>query len=125
MTRLAAHQVPALRLRDVLRGSLDDLPDADLLDRFAHYGEQESFDTLLRRHGPMIYGVCRRILGNSTDADDAFQATFLVFVRRARSLRSGRLGPWLYGVAVRVALKSRARRARLAQRQSEATDMIP
>ena len=73
----------------------------------------------------MVHGVCRRVLGNSTDTDDAFQATFLVFVRQARSLRSGRLGPWLYGVAVRVALKARARRARLAQRQTEATDMIP
>jgi len=127
MTRLTAHQLAASRLRDALRaGGLDEFPDADLLDRFARYAEHEAFEALLRRHGPVVYGVCRRVLANAADADDAFQATFLVLVRRARSLRQGdRLGPWLYGVAVRVAMKARARRARLAERRTEATDMIP
>jgi RNA polymerase sigma factor (sigma-70 family) len=128
MTRLAAHQLPPVgRLRDALRaGGLDDLPDADLLDRFARYGEHPAFDALLRRHGPMVFGVCRRVLANLADAEDAFQATFLVFVRKARSLRRGdRLGPWLYRVAVRVAMKARSRAARLAGRRTEATDMIP
>ena len=102
------------------------LPDAELLQRFARYGEHPAFDVLLRRHGPMVLGVCRRVLINSADVDDAFQAAFLVFVRKARTLRHGeRLGPWLYGVAVRVSLKARSRRARLAARRTEATDMIP
>ena len=85
MTRLAAQQLPASRLREVLRGGgLDELPDAELLQRFARYGEHPAFDVLLRRHGPMVLGVCRRVLINSADVDDAFQATFLVFVRKAQ-----------------------------------------
>src|SRR5262245_22148123 len=126
MTRLAAHQFPASRLREVLRGGgLDELPDAELLTRFARYGEQAAFDVLLRRHGPMVLGVCRRVLIHSADAEDAFQATFLVFVRKARALRHAeRLGPWLYGVAVRVALKARSRLARLAAQMAESLDMI-
>jgi RNA polymerase sigma factor (sigma-70 family) len=127
MTRLATHQLPAARLRAALDlGGLDGLPDADLLDRFARYGEHPAFDALLRRHGPMVYGVCRRVLANPADADDAFQATFLVLVRKAGSIRrADRLGPWLYGVAFKVAGRARARALRLAARQTEATDMIP
>ena len=127
MTRLATHQLPAARLRAALDlGGLDTLPDADLLERFAGYGEHAAFDSLLRRHGPMVFGVCRRVLTNPADAEDAFQATFLVLVRRAGSLRrADRLGPWLYGVAFKVAAKARARAARLANRQTDATDMIP
>ena len=127
MTRLATHHLPAARLLAALDvGGLDPLPDADLLDRFARYAEHAAFDVLLRRHGPMVYGVCRRVLANAADADDAFQATFLVLVRKAGSLcRADRLGPWLYGVAFKVASKSRSRAARLAARQTEATDMIP
>ena len=127
MTRLTAHQLPAARLCEVLRaGGLDDLSDLDLLDRFARYGEHAAFEALLRRHGPMVFGVCRRILAHAADVDDAFQATFLVFVRKARAIQRGdRLGPWLYGVAVRVAMKARSRAARLAARHCEATDMIP
>jgi DNA-directed RNA polymerase specialized sigma24 family protein len=126
MTRLAA-QLPASRLSDILKsGGLEELPDAELHERFARYGEHPAFDVLLRRHGPMVLGVCRRVLGHFADAEDAFQAAFLVFVRKARTLRNGeRLGPWLYGVAVRVALKARARRARLGERLEGSTDMIP
>jgi RNA polymerase sigma factor (sigma-70 family) len=127
MTRLAAQQLSASSLREVLRGGgLDDLPDAELLQRFARYGEHPAFDVLLRRYGPMVLGVCRRVLAHSADAEDAFQATFLVLVRKARTLRHGeRVGPWLYGVAVRIALKARIRRARLAAQMAESIDMIP
>jgi RNA polymerase sigma factor (sigma-70 family) len=73
----------------------------------------------------MVLGVCRRVLAHSADAEDAFQAVFLVLVRKARSIKSGeRLGPWLYGVAVRVALKARARRAHRGERGVEAADML-
>jgi RNA polymerase sigma factor (sigma-70 family) len=127
MTRLTAQQLSAVKLRDALRSeALDDLPDAGLLERFARYAEHSAFEVLLRRHGPMVFGVCRRVLANRADAEDAFQATFLVLVRKAKSVRSGdRLGPWLYGVAFRVAMKARARAARIAARRTEATDMIP
>jgi RNA polymerase sigma factor (sigma-70 family) len=88
-----------------------DLSDAELLDRFGRGGEDAAFTLLVQRHGPAVLGVCRRLLGNAADADDAFQATFLVLLRKAGSVRPGAArGCWLYGVASRVAAKSRARR---------------
>jgi RNA polymerase sigma factor (sigma-70 family) len=88
------------------------LTDEELLKRFAtrrDWTGEIAFTTLVARHGPMVMNVCRRILREPADADDAFQATFLVLVRRAGSLRIGTsLGPWLYGVSVRVARRVRA-----------------
>jgi RNA polymerase sigma factor (sigma-70 family) len=88
------------------------LTDKDLLERFTATRDPSgelAFTTLVARHGPMVLSVCRRILQNPADADDAFQATFLVLVRRAGSIRFGTsLGPWLYGVSVRVARRLRA-----------------
>ena len=102
----------------------DERDDAELLDRFCRHGEQPAFETLLRRHGPLVWGACRRVLGRSADVDDAFQATFLVLVRKASSLRDPkRVGPWLYGVAVRVAARVKERSARFASH--EAADMLP
>ena len=91
------------------------LPSGDgaLLERFLAEGDQSAFEAIVARHGSMVLGVCRRLLGDPHDADDAFQATFIVLVRKARQLRDAeRLGPWLYGVATRVATKARAREAR-------------
>jgi RNA polymerase sigma factor (sigma-70 family) len=88
----------------------DDAPDGDLLRRFAHNNDAVAFEQLLRRHGPMVRGVCRRVLRDGNDVDDAFQATFLLLVRKAGGLRQPeRLGPWLHGVALRTALKARER----------------
>jgi RNA polymerase sigma factor (sigma-70 family) len=100
------------------------LPDAALLDRFVERREEAAFSALVHRHGPMVLAVCRRVLGNVHDADDAFQGTFMVLVRRARSVHKDRpLGNWLYGVAQRVALKARARSAARQGREREFTDM--
>jgi RNA polymerase sigma factor (sigma-70 family) len=107
------------------------LTDKELLERFAASrdpGGELAFTTLVARHGPMVLNVCRRILRNPSDADDAFQAIFLVLVRRAGSIRFGNmLAPWLYGVSVRVARRVRvmgARRSPIAW-DEDALESIP
>jgi polysaccharide biosynthesis/export protein len=92
-------------------GTLSGLTDAQLIARFLGSGPagETAFEILLGRHGPMVFAVCRRILGDNHAAADAFQATFLVLVRRARAIRRREsLGPWLHGVARRAALSARA-----------------
>jgi RNA polymerase sigma factor (sigma-70 family) len=85
--------------------------DADLLGRYTSAHDPGAFAELVRRHGPTVLGVCRRMLGQVHDADDAFQATFLVLARSARSVRKpGALSAWLYGTAVRVCRKARLKR---------------
>jgi RNA polymerase sigma factor (sigma-70 family) len=108
----------------------DDASDARLMERFIRQGDEHAFASLLHRHGPMVLGVCRRVLGNLADAEDAFQATFLVLVRKARALRScATVGNWLYGVAHRTALEARRamakRRAKEAQAPSRAATAVP
>jgi RNA polymerase sigma factor (sigma-70 family) len=89
-------------------------PDGQLLEQFATTRDERAFEELLARHGPMVYSVCRRVLDNDHDAADAYQATFLVLARKAGSIRKrGSVGSWLYGVAYRVARKSRTRGDRL------------
>src|SRR5262245_41014271 len=98
-----------------LIGSRDaaELPDAKLLQRFVAGRDEGAFEVLVRRHGAMVLGVCRRLLRNEPDAEDAFQATFLVLAQKAASLRQGELvGNWLYGVAYRVAVRARTYAAR-------------
>jgi RNA polymerase sigma factor (sigma-70 family) len=88
-------------------------PDAELLARFVSSHDEASFAALVQRHGPMVWRLCIRLLGKSADAEDAFQAVFLVLARRAPSLsRPELLGNWLYGVAYRTALRVRAGAAR-------------
>ncbi len=92
--------------------SLTGLSEGQLLRRFAA-GDEGAFEALVTRHGSMVLGVCRRVLRDRRDVDDAFQATFLVLLRKAGALRDGeRLGPWLHGVAFRVAARVRARAIR-------------
>jgi RNA polymerase sigma factor (sigma-70 family) len=92
--------------------------DRELLERYVDDADEAAFELLVKRYGAMVLSVCRRVLGNVQDAEDAFQATFLVLVRRARSIaRPNLLGNWLYGVALRTARKARARRTRRAEQQ--------
>src|SRR5207253_10042689 len=87
--------------------------DGQLLERFARLGDQAAFAALVRRHGPMVLGVCRRVLRHAQDAEDAFQATFLVLVRKAASIVPREyVANWLYGAALRAAWKVRSSAAR-------------
>jgi RNA polymerase sigma factor (sigma-70 family) len=100
-------------------GTVAGLTDAELLDRFLRRRDDgASFEALVARHGPMVLGVCRDLLGDEHAADDAFQATFLVLVRKAGSVRVGdSLGRWLHGVAHRVARHARCDAARRRRRE--------
>jgi RNA polymerase sigma factor (sigma-70 family) len=95
--------------RVAVRSEAAGLAESELLERYLTRRDQAAFEALLQRHGAMVLGVCRRILGNEADAHDAFQATFLIFVRKAGSIRPRALvGNWLHGVAHKTALKARA-----------------
>jgi RNA polymerase sigma factor (sigma-70 family) len=101
-----------------------DVTDAELLERFAARRDEAAFAALVRRHGPMVLAACRRILGNHADAEDAFQATFLVLVRKAGSIkRRAALAGWLHEVALRVALQTRASAQRRRRHEQRVPDM--
>jgi RNA polymerase sigma factor (sigma-70 family) len=98
--------------------------DSGLLDDYIARRDDASFAPLIHRHGPMVLDVCRRILGNEADAEDAFQATFLVFVRKAASIRSrSTVSNWLYGVAHNTALKAKAMNRKRRAKECEAGKM--
>lgn len=107
------------RVRDADRG------DGELLARYRSHRDQDAFGSLVRRHGPMVFGVCKRVLRDPHAADDAFQATFLVLAKKADQVRPpDRLSPWLYGVAYRTAMKARGRACRRQQiEQQYATEV--
>src|SRR6476619_964443 len=94
-------------------GVISGLPDAQLLERFIEQRDPGAFEALVARHGPMVLSVCCGILRDPNDAEDAFQATFLVMVKKAGSIRgSDTLGGWLHRVARRVAIQANAAAAR-------------
>ncbi len=100
--------------------------DAELLTCFIEQRDEASFETLLRRHGPMVLGVCRRVLGNHHDAEDAFQATFLVLVSKAASIMPRTMvGNWLHGVANTTAVRARVAIARRRAKEAKAARMPP
>src|SRR5262245_45742624 len=112
----------------LVAGSFSGLTDRELLERFLERRDEVAelaFAVLVERHGPMVLGVCLRIVGDPHDADDAFQATFLVLARRARSIRvDGSLGRWLFGVATRVATRARSDEMRRRTRERSGVDRI-
>src|SRR5262245_21560184 len=101
-----------------------DADDGALVRRFHEQRDEEAFSELVRRHGPLVMGACRRVVGDSHSAEDAFQAAFLLLARRAgRLTRPGSLAGWLYATAVRVA--HAARRAELRRRRREQNAVRP
>jgi RNA polymerase sigma factor (sigma-70 family) len=104
----------------------EEATDGDLLERFTSQHEEAVFDVLLRRYGPLVLGVCQRVLNHEQDAEDAFQATFLVLARRAGSIqKQASLGSWLYGVSYRLALKVKAGAARRRALERRVATMPP
>lgn len=100
------------------QGTIAGLSEAQLIGQFVARRDEVAFEALLTRHGPMVLGVCRRMLGDPHDAADAFQTTFLILVRKAWALRDAeQVGPWLHGVAYKVAAKARSDSAKRRNRE--------
>jgi RNA polymerase sigma factor (sigma-70 family) len=123
MARAVSSPILQLIRRVVEDRHVRQLSDHELLLRFADQQDEAAFHTLLCRHGPMVLNVCRGVLANEADAEDAFQATFLILAGKVASIRkTASVGSWLHGVAYRTALKARAR---LATRQKHESNAVP
>ncbi len=108
------------------RETRDDRSDQELLERFRAQHDEAAFTELVRRHGKTVWAVCRRFLQQQQDAEDAFQAVFLVLARKAAAIRKGEaVGSWLYGVACRVALRARQQALRRQQLEPPSTPAPP
>ena len=100
--------------------------DPELLHAFVNHGDQDAFAAVVTRHAPLVWGVCRRVLGHHQDAEDAFQATFLILARRAGSVRwEASVGGWLHTVAQRLAVRARKRAEQLRAQEREASRTPP
>ncbi|HZY88914.1 MAG TPA: sigma-70 family RNA polymerase sigma factor, partial [Gemmataceae bacterium] len=114
------HHLPRLWAAEAAR----DLTDGELLERFLGRREETAFAILVQRHGPMVLGVCRRVLADVHSAEDAFQAVFLVLARRAAAIRKkDSLASWLHGVARRVALRAQAQAVAQRGRERQVPDV--
>ena len=108
----------------VIAGGKGDLTDGQLLECFVSRRDEAAVAAIVQRHGPMVWGVCRRVLGNHHDAEDAFQATWLVLVRKAPSILPREMvANWLYGVANQTALKARGMTAKRQAREKQVNEM--
>ena len=113
--------------RGMAAGTLRDESDRQLVERLLAGRDEAAYEAIVRRHGPMVYGVCWRVLQQEQDTEDAFQATFLILAQQLRTIRRhASLASWLHGIAHRVALKARARGAtRRRREQQAATEKFP
>src|SRR5262245_56196283 len=122
--------VPLHTLVQLLRNVSDerrgaDCTDGELIRRFRDARDEAAFAALLHRHGPLVLGVCQRILHNAHDAEDAFQATFLLLVRKAHTIvKLGSVASWLHGVAHRVAVRLKQDVVRRRQRERQACPQV-
>src|SRR6478672_8738225 len=106
------------RIVGQLRVSVADAPDADLLKTFLATRDSSAFASIVRRHSSTVLAACRQVLRQESDVEDAFQATFLVLLKNGHAIKSRQsLRSWLFGVAHRVAVNARCRRARLGARE--------
>ena len=102
------------------------ITDAQLLKSFLQDQDEVAFERLMRRHGPMVYGVCRRILRHAQDVEDAFQAAFLALARKAASItKHESVSGWLYMVAFRIAQRAKTRNTRRGQREKPLSNLPP
>jgi RNA polymerase sigma factor (sigma-70 family) len=112
-------------LRQILPSSREDaLSDGQLLTRFVATRDEAAFAALVQRHGPMVLGICRQVLRRAQDAEDAFQASFLVLARKAASIANRQtVASWLYRVSYRIALEARAINDRRRAREKQVEDV--
>ena len=102
----------------------DAATDAQMLERFLRQRDEAAFGLLMRRHAPLVFGVCRRVLQHTQDAEDAFQATFLLLARKAGAISRGEsVGGWLYTVAYRIALRAKLKSAKRTHQQRPLEDV--
>jgi RNA polymerase sigma factor (sigma-70 family) len=96
--------------------------DSALLCRFVHEADEAAFASIMKLHGPLVFGICKRVLGHEQDAEDAFQASFLVLARKAKSIREqAALSSWLYGTAYRLCVRAKARSVSRSQRERQSS----
>src|SRR5207248_633285 len=110
-------------LRADLRPDGDGMTDGELLARFVRSRDEDALTALVRRHASMVWGVCCRLLHNHHDAEDAFQATFLVLVHKAAGVPRQAIANWLFGVARQTAVRLRATAAKRGRRESQVVNM--
>src|SRR5437588_13010720 len=121
---MATHPIIQELRRVVLRHEATARTDGQLLGDFLLHRDTAAFEFLVQRHGPMVWGVCRRALRNVHDAEDAFQATFLVLARKAASVSPReRLGNWLYGVARTTAHRAKVANTKRRLRERQMTNL--
>src|SRR5262249_44505159 len=124
----APHLLVIHHIRSIVDAQmLAEATDGQLVERFIRSHEERAFATLMKRHGPMVFGVCRGVLRQLEDAEDVFQATFLLFARKARSIRKQEsVASWLHGEAYRLAVRAKAQRIlrRVQERKASAMPKI-